>query len=274
MRPARVQQLRIPDEDARSLVWDDTLLFDADKFSGWDRIETGTRANVGLEYTIQANKGGYARFVAGQSYQLAGDNPYTFPGSVPEALNGATGVLGSVNPNFSPHSGLNTDRSDYVLGAYLAPIANFRIVAQGRFDETDLSLRRANIYASTTLGPLNLAGQYSFSQSDPILNVFSPKQEILGSANVKLTDRWAVGTTLRYNINDDIWLSQQFQLKYADECFVLTATYTDNNIVNPALSSSAHNRTLLLRFELKYLGDFKYSTSIVDTALSATQPPK
>ncbi|HRD77574.1 MAG TPA: LPS assembly protein LptD, partial [Hyphomicrobiaceae bacterium] len=49
-RPARVTQRVLPDEDARSLIFDDTLLFDYDKFSGWDRIETGTRANVGLNY--------------------------------------------------------------------------------------------------------------------------------------------------------------------------------------------------------------------------------
>ena len=33
--------------DARSLVFDDTNLFELDKHSGWDRIETDTRANVG-----------------------------------------------------------------------------------------------------------------------------------------------------------------------------------------------------------------------------------
>ena len=72
-RPASVSQRRLPDEDAKSLVWDDTLLFDVDKFSGWDRIETGTRANLGLQYTFQANSGAYARFIAGQSYPSGRD---------------------------------------------------------------------------------------------------------------------------------------------------------------------------------------------------------
>ena len=272
VRPARVQQIRVPDEDARSLVFDDSLLFDTDKFSGWDRIETGTRANVGLEYTLQFYKGGYARFIAGQSYHIAGDNPYANPGFVPEAFNGSSGVPGTINPNFSPVSGLNTNQSDYVLGAYLAPISNFRIVAQGRFDESDFSLRRGNLFATTTLGPLTLAGQYSYAAATPLLNVLTTQQEILGTANVKLTDRWAVGTMLRYDIDADVWLQQQYQVKYSDECFVLTATYTDNNIINPAISANAHSRTLMLRFELKYLGDFKYSTSILDNTTSVNQP--
>src|SRR5262245_28776002 len=36
-RPNRVDQRRLPDEDAKSLVFDDTLLFDIDKFAGYDR---------------------------------------------------------------------------------------------------------------------------------------------------------------------------------------------------------------------------------------------
>jgi hypothetical protein len=46
-----------------------------------DRIETGTRANVGLQYTFQANNGGYARLLAGQSFQIAGDNAFKDPGT-------------------------------------------------------------------------------------------------------------------------------------------------------------------------------------------------
>ena len=68
----------LPNEDAKSLIFDDTNLFEVDKFSGYDRIETGTRANVGLQYTFQANGGGYARILAGQSYP-AGRRPTRTP---------------------------------------------------------------------------------------------------------------------------------------------------------------------------------------------------
>ena len=81
----------LPNEDAKSLVFDDTNLFDMNKFSGYDRIETGTRANVGLQYTFQANYGGYARILAGESFQLAGVNPYKDPG-----------VDANGNPVFTP----------------------------------------------------------------------------------------------------------------------------------------------------------------------------
>ncbi len=272
-RTASVSQRIIPNEDARSLVWDDTLLFDTDKFSGWDRIETGTRANVGVQYTFQSNKGGYARLIAGQSFHLAGENPYKNPGLVPDSLNGATGVAGSLVSNFSPRSGLNTDYSDYVLGAYLAPTQNFKVVAQGRFDEQSLSLRRANMFTALNLGPLQLAGQYSYSASDPTLNLLTTQQELVTAATLKLTDRWSIGTQLRYDIDERAFLQQLYQVKYSDECFVLTATYGDNSISNPALGIIS-DRSLMLRFEFKHLGDYKYKTSILDSAFGTTQVPR
>ncbi len=93
-------QQDIPNEDALSLVFDDTILFDIDKFSGYDRIETGTRANVGFRYTAQLLSGAYLRTVVGQSYQIAGENEFDTP--------------------FYQTSGLATDTSDYVTGQVLS----------------------------------------------------------------------------------------------------------------------------------------------------------
>ena len=106
-----VDQSEIPNEDAKSLVFDDTILFDIDKFSGYDRIETGTRANVGGRYTAQFANGAYARAVFGESYQLAGQNP------------------------FDINSGLGTTSSDYVSGLYLQAARYLSLVGQARFNK-------------------------------------------------------------------------------------------------------------------------------------------
>ena len=52
------------------------LLFDINKFSGYDQIETGTRTNFGVQYTMQAYNGISIRTVAGESIQLAGPNAF------------------------------------------------------------------------------------------------------------------------------------------------------------------------------------------------------
>ena len=257
-RPSHVSQRRLPDEDSRSIVWADTLLFDINKFSGWDRIETGTRANLGAQYTMQAANGGYVRLVAGQSIHLAGENAYADPGQVP------TGPNGSLVYNFSPSSGLHTDRSDYVLGAYIAPTQAFKVIAQSRFDETELSLRRQDLHTAMSLGPLHLAAQYSYIRDDPVVGLLKSEQEVVGSATLKLTNHWSITGLLRYDLDERAALQDGIVVRYADECFVLTAQYTATFINNPDLYIKP-DRALMLRFEWKYLGDYKYSANNIDS---------
>ena len=157
VRQNKVDQTHLPDEDAKSLVFDDTLLFDIDKFSGYDRFETGTRANVGLQYTFQGNRGVYARAVFGQSYHLAGDNPYVDPGLDP-----------TLKFNYSPVSGLETNRSDYVAGVYLSPFTGLSFISQSRFDEKDWSLRRQDTSVTASYGPVSGTAAYTFSAFDPV----------------------------------------------------------------------------------------------------------
>ena len=76
VRPNETSIGKLPNEDAQSLVFDDSNLFRVDKFSGWDRVEGGGRANVGVQYTAQFNRGGFVNALFGQSYQLFGTNSF------------------------------------------------------------------------------------------------------------------------------------------------------------------------------------------------------
>ena len=76
VRPNEPQVGRWPNEDAQSLVFDDSNLFRVDKFSGWDRVEGGGRANYGMQYTAQFNQGGFVNALFGQSYSLFGTNSF------------------------------------------------------------------------------------------------------------------------------------------------------------------------------------------------------
>jgi LPS-assembly protein len=252
-RPNRVDQFRTPDEDSRSLVFDDTLLFDISRFSGYDRLETGTRANVGMQYTLQTNGGLYARVVVGQSLHLGGDNPFEPPPGLD-----ATNVV-----NFNPASGLDTQRSDYVAGLYLSPIGGVNLIAQGRFDEHDFSLRRQDTAVQATYGPLLTQLGYTFTQFDPKFGVFDNQQEVLGTVGLRLTERWSVVGQLRYDIDTRERVQDILQLKYQDECFVLTASYIETHVENPALEIR-QDRTLMLRFELKHLGEYSYRTDALN----------
>ncbi|MEM7747876.1 MAG: LPS assembly protein LptD, partial [Pseudomonadota bacterium] len=163
VRTAKVEQRRLPNEESRSIVFDDTNLFELNKVSGLDRVETGSRANVGLQYTFQANSGGYARILAGQSFHLSGENIFS----------GASGVEPSTDPStaasiIDENNGLNEDQSDYVLGAYLSPSQVFQFIGQGRFDEDDLELVRADVAANVRYGPIDAQAIYTFAANDPL----------------------------------------------------------------------------------------------------------
>jgi LPS-assembly protein len=257
-----VDQRKLPDEDARSLLFNDTLLFDVDKFSGYDRFETGTRANVGLQYTFQSYAGRYMRAVFGESYQIAGENPFAHPGV------DALGV-----PNFSPVSGLQTDKSDYVGGLYFSPASYFNIIAQGRFDQADFALRREDTIATANYGPFSAQVGYSYTHDNPALVTTPPGQEILGGLGLKLTDRWSVQGSVRYDIESKEVIQDVAQLKYKDECFVLTTQYTETFVNNPALGI-VPDRTVMVRFELKNLGEFNYQTDQLNHIFGDNQPPK
>lgn len=251
VRQARVQQTELPVEDARSLIFDDTTLFEVDKFSGYDRIETGTRANVGVQYTFQANSGGYARLIAGQSFHLAGENPFVDPG-----------VNFDGRDNYSAQSGLETNTSDYVLGAYLAPSTIFRMVGQARFDEETLSMRRTDIGAQVDIGPLLASASYTFAAVDPQL-VDDDQQDVTAGLGLRLTDRWSVSGRIRYDIDDQRRLTDSLQVRYADECFVLTATYQETFITDVS-RDIVPDRTVMLNFQFKHLGGYQYKTDALN----------
>ena len=127
MRPNEVLPKLQPNEDAQSLVFDDTTLFSWSKYSGFDRVEGGTRANYGFQYVNNLPSGGHLNVVAGQSVQVAGQNSYT----IADAAN--TGL----------ESGLDKSWSNFVAGETLQPTAApLTLGLKQQFDSASLSLTR------------------------------------------------------------------------------------------------------------------------------------
>jgi len=112
-------------------VFDTSNLFSVDKFSGYDRVEGGGRANVGVQATTQFDRGGTVNALFGQSYQLFGLNSF----AVADATN--TGV----------DSGLATPASDYVASVSYSPNRTYTFSTRGRFDQATLSVQRVEAEA-------------------------------------------------------------------------------------------------------------------------------
>ena len=100
---------------------------------------------------------------------------------------------------------------------------------------------------------------YSFSHFDPALGILDNQQELITSIGLKLTNHWSLSGMVRYDLDAKRRIQDVFQIKYADECFVLTASYIETFVEKAALNL-APDRTLMLRFELKHIGEFNYAT--------------
>ena len=243
-------QNRLPNEDAQSLVFDDTLLFDSNKFSGYDRLETGTRANVGLRYTINLPDGGNVRTVFGQSYHLGGDNPYA------DLATSATQNLAS---------GLETTRSDYVAGFYFEPSSHFGLIAQGRFDQDNFELRRTDVHSWMSYGPFSASVNYV--KQTPKLGVGVTDisnlagEEINGSTGIQLTKFWSLTGKMRYDIEEAKVDRHGAGLTYADECVLFGISYDHTTPVDGSVDADT---TISFRVELKHLGGFNATTSADD----------
>lgn len=228
---------RPANEDAQSLVFDDTLLFDIDKFSGYDRLETGTRANYGVQYTLQSHYGFSMRTVVGQSYHIAGSNP------------------------FDDGSGLEDDASDYVVGMYIDVPSIFRLVAQSRLDEDSFDIRRFDLQGTGTYGPVSGSLNYVKADPQPGLGVFDEREEVLASAALQVTDLWSVYGSVRYNLEIDEAIEQSVGVKYACECFMMSVEYTRSEI---EFLDIEPEESILIAFEFKNLGGANVKTDVTD----------
>jgi LPS-assembly protein len=223
-------------------VFDDTLLFDIDKFSGYDRIETGTRANVGARYTAQLASGAYARAVFGQSYQIAGQNEY--------------------DTDFYRTSGLATDSSDYVGGLYIQATTYLGFSAQSRFDEHNFDIQRTDLGSWAQYGPARVRVNYADVVGEPGLANGDPREEVVTAGVLSITEAWALLGNFRYDIEAAQTITDGVGVRYQDDCFLFDVTYQRSFIRDQDIEP---DERFLVNLTLKYLGSYALATAASDT---------
>ena len=285
-RPNEARIGRLPNEDAQSLVFDDTNIFNWDKFSGYDRVEGGVRANVGAQYTITGPNGFSANTVVGQSYQLAGRNSFAIGDLV----------------NTGRDSGLETRGSDYVARFQTSLNNNVSFLTRGRFDEADFAMKRFEAVATASfdpLLPLTTSVIYARYMPQPELGLDRRREGIQSSATYKVTPNWSVtGSVLldldRYLVARDTYINSYVTALaagtdpstivyrhdgsitptaytlgagYNDECTTLSVTYslTPRDL---ATGTTESVRTLLVRLELRTLGQTNLTQSLNGSSIS------
>ncbi|WP_051630221.1 LPS-assembly protein LptD [Afifella pfennigii] len=238
-RPNEQHIRDLPNEDAQSLVFDDTILFSRDKFSGYDRQEGGTRANIGLTYQALFNNGASFDAMFGQSFQLAGVNSF----AVRDV--GLTGL----------GTGLESDRSDYVGRISLDTGQGLKLTARGRFDEVDLELDRAEATALFSRGRNSGSLTYLYRRKVPLLGL-AEQEEVSAVAQVAVTNYWSALGGIVFDIDQKARVRHALGLAYDDECFNLSALYSETR---DAYTDLVSNRQFFVRINLRTLGDSEVS---------------
>ena len=235
VRPNEPDIGRLPNEDAQSLVFDDTNLFKVDKFSGYDRVEGGGRSNVGIQYTAQFNRGGYFNALFGQSYQLFGTNSF------------ATGDATNTGLN----SGLDTTRSDYVARLQFQPNRIYQFTSRFRFDENDFTLKRLELETTANFDRWRVTLLYGQYAAQPELGFLDRREGVLVQTAYKITPNWAVSTALRYDIQAGKLDQTRVGIGYIDDCYMLSFNYIGDFTFS---GNVQNNNTFMLTMSLRTLG--------------------
>ncbi len=218
----------IPNEDSRSLEFDETNLFSFNRFPGYDRVESGPRANLGLKASAYGASGGYTSLTLGQVFRATDDD------------------------TFAEQSGLDDHRSDYVMALTIAPSRFFDLTNRLRLDRNTFSLRRNEIYFS--IGPKNLRFNttYVSLEQEQLSDELEAREELYNFLHWQIDERWIASLESRRDLRDGgSQIRAGAGLQYLDECigfgFTVERNFTRDRDVEPSTSIN-------FRFLLQNLG--------------------
>ncbi|SEE42930.1 LPS-assembly protein [Rhizobiales bacterium GAS188] len=278
-RPSESRIGHLPNEDAQSLVFDDTNLFQWDKFSGYDRMEGGTRANAGLQYTFTSKSGAFFNMLFGESYALAGSNSF----KVGDLTN--TGL----------DAGLSTRRSDFVGRMQFQPVGWFSTTVRGRFRDTDFASERLEVMQSLSpfqalgwfsgtkqLQSIGLSGTYAHLAAQPALGQPFRRDALNLNASFSPWTDWTVSYGVSFDLTNHLQpnlvylnnipylhyshglfepASNSLVAQYKNDCCTFKAQYIQGYATS-SYGSRVKDETVLFTLELRTLGAFSYSSDV------------
>jgi LPS-assembly protein len=221
----------IPNEDSASFEFDDINLFNAQKFPGLDRWESGVRANVGLRAAAYLNQGGLIELLVGQNFRLEEDSA------------------------FPPDSGLGDQASDYVGRLTVNPDKHLAFTHRFRLDRDDLSARRNEIYLDANYKHFDLNASYVRLSQNAALTGVNRREEIKTEGALHITDHWSVIAGARRDLEADEMIESKAGVAYEDECSVFEVSYRRRFIRDRDIEPSS---AIVFKVRLKALGDDEY----------------
>jgi len=223
---------KIPNEDSIGFEFDDTNLFNMNRFPGIDRVDSGTRVDYGLNWLGELGELGNSNIFVGQSYR------FTKP----------------KQDIYTANSGVRDHLSDIVGRVQLIPFKELDLLYRFRLSKDNLEPHRNEVAAKIGVPALNFKVDYIYIEGDTNAERFGTREEITGKVSSQLTKNWAVAVAHQEDLHNDSPLSTRFSLTYEDDCFLIEGNagrkYYKDRDLKPEDS-------VFVRFVFKYLGEFR-----------------
>lgn len=237
-RPDEPYAGELSNNDAQSLVFDDSVLFRRDKFSGLDRVEGGTRLNYGVRYVGTFNSAIVLEGLFGQSRMLAGKNSF------------AAKDIADVGA----YSGLETEVSDYV-GRVSVGTPNTKLTLRGRFGEEEFDVQRAEVGVSQSASWFSASASYGYVRDVPTAGIVE-QSFVNARASVNLGERWRLFGSAVYDVSGKYISRDSVGLSYDDSCVTLSLALSETrNTLIP-------DRSLTFRLVLRTLAEGAVNANI------------
>jgi LPS-assembly protein len=225
---------QIPNEDSQDLQFDDTSLFEADRFPGLDRVQEGAWFNYGLRFAGYGSSGPLVSGLFGQAIRVDGSND----------LPAGTGLDG----RFSDYVG----RIDFTPHRWLDARYRFGI------DGSDLTFLRHEVGAEFGPRALRFDVDYLFLQDDPALQSDREREEITAGVRMRLTSSLTLRAQTRRNLAADRTIFHRFGLVYEHPCMQVVLGVKNSNVQDRDVVSST---TFTIRVVLRNLGELRTGSS-------------
>ena len=237
IRPNESYAGKLPNEDSQSMTFDTSNLFSVDKFSGYDRVEGGGRANAGVQATTQFDRGGSVTAMFGQSYQLFGLNSF----AVADVTNTAV------------DSGLQTPKSDYVASLSYSPNRTYTFSTRARLDQATGEVQRFEAEGRANFDRWSVSVMYGDYAAQPDIGYLVRREGILVSGSVKIASNWVATGAVRWDLVANQINQYVIGAGYVDDCFVLAANYVTAVSYATATSPPILGHAFMLQIGLRTL---------------------
>lgn len=233
--PGNLNSSSIPNEDSLVFEFDETNLFEASRFTGIDRPESGANLAYGLHFDSVGPAAWRVAGLVGQSLRTGPDRLY---------------------PN---GSGLEDTLSDIVGRVEVRPTELLDLSYRFRLDKSSLDLRRSDLTLSFGPPRLRFDVQYLRLSEELVDQDLRRRQELVAGFRLQMLDSLAIGVRTRRDLEEDRTVTTQYGLVYTNPCLVLVAGIEQNFTERGELEDEVR---FSLRITFSGLGELEGATHV------------